>query len=381
MSLSPDQVAIRRLGITATDISAILGVNPYRTPLDVVLEKRGERPPYKETERSRWGHILEPVIRTDYEERHGVSVHVSGTLHRPADEWMMATPDGLVYLKSGDQLADRGLEIKVHGRDAVRFGYAQYGDPGTDDVPLWELCQCAWGMAVTGLRRWDLVPFIDGAPNDYIIDRDDDLIDDMIERARKFMSDYLEGGNALPEPDGSKSWDRYLRKWKTHDAVFVNVAENLQALADIARLKDLRGQEAVIEKQLDTIVQRLKLIIGDHAGLEFPADRSNAPAQRITWKRNKPGKDIDWLGVLADMRQSAALVASGKTLELDAIEAALRKLGGGYVSETTFSGIKLAETVTLLRQTLTDIARAATESQRTVITIGNRPFTVPRHWK
>ena len=34
-------LAARRLGVTGTDISAILGANPWATPLDIWLDKTG----------------------------------------------------------------------------------------------------------------------------------------------------------------------------------------------------------------------------------------------------------------------------------------------------------------------------------------------------
>ncbi len=292
---------------------------------------------------------------------------------------MMATPDGLVYF--GDALlCERGLEIKVHGRDAIIFGGLSYGAPGSDDIPMHELCQCAWGMAVVGVRRWDHVVFLDGAPVEYIIDRDEELIETMVDAGHKFMRDHIETGIA-PDPDGSKSYGEYLKRWKTNTAEMVDVSARPDVLADIEALRTAKDEEAKLERKIETLVQRLKDVIKDRAGLVYPPERADAKPQAITWKRNKSGTNTDWLGVLADMRQQAALVASGKTLELDVIEKALRKLGGGYVGETTLSGIQLAEVFTLARQTLIDIAKASTMNNRTVATIGNRPFSLPKHWK
>jgi putative phage-type endonuclease len=379
MSLSPEQLETRRLGITATDVSAVLGVNPYRAPIDVYRDKVEGRPDvFEESVSSQWGQLLEPLIRTDYERRHGVRVEVPGTLRAPGEEWIIATPDGLVY-QGDDHEPDRGIEIKVHGRAAIVFGRLRYGEPGTDDVPLHELCQCAWGMAATGLRRWDLIPFLDGAPSEYIIDRDDELIGSMVEASRRFMHDYVIK-RTPPPVDGSDSWDLYLKgMWSKNSLDLVDVTENGAIRNDIDSLRVLKEQHAVIENRIDTIVQRLKLEIKDAAGLKWRPDIGKE--QAVTWKRNKESTVTDWLGVLGEFRASAALVASGKALELDAIEAVLRRLGGGFAGSSTFSGIALAETFTLVKQTLMDISRASCEPRHQVKKVGNRPFLVPRSWK
>ena len=45
MSLTPEQIEFRRRGITGTDISAIMGLNPWKSPLDIWNEKKGLAPP------------------------------------------------------------------------------------------------------------------------------------------------------------------------------------------------------------------------------------------------------------------------------------------------------------------------------------------------
>jgi putative phage-type endonuclease len=379
VSLSPEQFEIRRTGMTATDISAVLGVNPWRSPLDVWRDKvEPSSEPSPDTDRSLWGQRLEPLIRSDYEARHDMRVEVPGTLRKPGDEWMIATPDGICYRRDSNE-AERGLEIKVHGRDAIRYGGLHYGDPGTDDVPLHELCQCAWGMGVTGLPRWDLVPFIDGTPIEFIIDRDDDLIASMIEGAQRFMRNYVDT-KTPPPPDGSEAWDSYLKsKWKENHDMMRDVSNDMDAVADINALREAKDRHAILERQIDTIVQRLKVLIADGSGLAFIGD--SGKKTQITWRRNRSSAVTDYLGVLGEFRSTAALVASGKADELEAIDAALRRFGGGYVGSTTFSGIALAETFTLVRQTLVDIAKMSCEPKHQVVKLGNRPFNVPKSWK
>ncbi len=353
MSLSPSQLAQRLEGITATDVAAIAGVHPYRSPLDCWMEKIGEAQPFEGNDRSRWGDLLEGPIREDYEERHGVRVEVPGTLTHPDHPTHMATPDGIVYA-IGSTRAHRGLEIKVHGRDAVRYGGLEYGPPGTDEVPAHELVQCAWNMHVSGLDRWDLVAFLDGAPVEYAIDRDDDLIGVLVEQADRFLVDYVRA-NTPPPPDGSTAWDEWLkRRWSSNGAELLAIDGDEPTLELVARLRDARGAAADLEIDTDRIVQTLKAMIGERAGLTWREPGQKSPA-KLTWKRSKDGSTDDHKATIAAMRSRATIALS---------EA---------ISDMTPEQM-LAST----RDALTAIAAMAPIRKTTT---GARPFVCPRFWK
>jgi predicted phage-related endonuclease len=58
-----DAPPIDRTGyIGGSDIAAILGLSPYKTPLDVYLEKRGLWEDGAAGEAARWGTIMEPIL-------------------------------------------------------------------------------------------------------------------------------------------------------------------------------------------------------------------------------------------------------------------------------------------------------------------------------
>jgi predicted phage-related endonuclease len=62
MSLTPAQVAERRSAMTATDLAALSGQHPHRSPVNVWEEKVGLAPPFAGTDRTKWGELLEPVV-------------------------------------------------------------------------------------------------------------------------------------------------------------------------------------------------------------------------------------------------------------------------------------------------------------------------------
>jgi len=376
MGLTPAQIAQRLEGITATDVSAIVGLNPYRSRIDVWREKRGELPPWRDTERSRWGELLEPVVRADYATRHNLRIEVPGTLVHPDREWMMATPDGIAYA-AGSADPDRGLEIKCH---TWRVGHL-YGAPGTDEIPLWELCQCSWNLAVTGLDRWDLCAFIDGQPTDYTIDRDDELLSGLTEQCQRFLVDNVRGG-AVPEPDGSESFDGWLKaRWAANPGALIDISEDGETFTLIERGRDLRERVADAESDLGKVVQQLKLKIGDHEGLTWKNARGKP--EKVTWKRSKPSRTVDHAGIARDARDDARMALSGLGPTISRALICLESAGHtpiGHATRAAIDAHELHELVTTMSESLATIA-ARTDEKYTHEFPGKRPFNWPRTWK
>lgn len=376
MGLSPAQLAQRLEGITATDVSAIVGVNPHRSRIQVWQEKRGEAPPWVDTDRSRWGELLEPVVRADYAARHDLRVEVPGTLAHPDRPWMMSTPDGICHRRAAPSPC-QGLEIKCHTWRVAHL----YGRPGSDEIPLWELCQVAWSQAVTGLERWDLVAFIDGQPTDYTIDRDEDLIAGLIEQCERFLVDNVRGG-AVPEPDGTEQFTDWLTaRWKDNPGALIELQPADYALVQLARAKELRSEAAELEKEREAIIQALKLKIGEHEGLTWLNDKGKP--EKLTWKRSKPGRRINYPTIANDVRADARLTMSSMAEVVDRAMICLERAGHDPIGSNTRAAITAAEIldlVTKLSSALVGIIDR-TDAKYTTEMLGNRPFVFPRTWK
>lgn len=377
MTLSPAQVARRLEGITATDVAAIVGVHPDRSSISVWQEKHGLAPRWTGNDRTKWGDLLEPVIRSDYAERHAVRVEVPGTVPNNRESWMLASPDGIVFpYASADP--DRGLEIKTH---TWRLGHL-YGAPGTDEIPLWEICQCAWGMAVTGLPRWDHVVFMDGQPVEYIVDRDEELIGHLRQKAERFYRDCVIG-DAVPEPDGSDAFADYLkRRWDqtTGKLIDLDSGEWSGTRKLIAEAKIMHHKGEALEREMAPCVQQLKKMIADADGFTWKDDKGRP--QKITWKHNKPTERIAVSTMAQDMRSDARLTLSSTSPVLARAKLCLAAAGTTPVGENTRAAIDAREVLELVDQLAAGLVRVAdrTEDKYTTEIPGNRPFCWPRSW-
>jgi putative phage-type endonuclease len=383
VSLTDDQLAERRTMITASDISAILNLNPYRGPLEVWHEKRGERPPEtmdpKRQARIEWGHLIEPRLRERYAARHGVMglMRTSMTLRHPEIRHHGATPDGLVFtdranlgLSSGAKMVPvRGWEGKTHSVGVRHL----YGPPGTDEVPIHELLQCEWGMHVTGLARWDLTAFIDGEERDYVIERDDGLIDQLIERATEWWNKHVLGGER-PEPtEADADLVKALHPRHTSNELVAATPEDLETVRLLeSAVRNASDAKALVER----LKTQLKARIGDAAGLAWGPGASD----RITWKRS-----ADSRGVVTDFatwRTSVQLAASSPKLATAAtiLRGLVDAHGASFVLESGPDAVHAIDLEQAIRGLL-DAVAAPVPITTAVTRAGSRRFNTPRSWK
>jgi putative phage-type endonuclease len=350
--LTAEQRAERRQGITATDMAAILGCHPYRTTIEVWLEKMGEDVPNSgDPDVREMGLELEAPIKRIYARRTRAALVSPGTLTHRAHAHHKATPDGLVWdygqvegglLLTGDARSydfERGLECKTHGIRARD----EYGEPGTDEVPEHELIQCAWGMHVTELQRWDLAPLIDNRLTIFEIQRDMELEGMLVAAADRFWRDHVLARKE-PGPDGSAAYSSWLRRrYQGHGAI---VQADEATAAAIERLRGVRNLERQVAQQRAQLEQEIQTYMGEATMIE-------CSGERITWKRNKDGQAVDWQAVARALAGSVDVVRSALT--------------HGATPEEIIPA-------------LMEIDARAIEQHLTTAVPGARQFRVPRAW-
>jgi len=182
-------LAARKRGVGASEAAAVLGLNPYCSPLEVYLRKTGELPDVAENAAMRWGTKLEEAIAQAYTEETGEPVEAQPLVRSDEWPWMFATVDRL-------SAGGRVVEIKNVGARMAE----QWGDPGTDDVPVPYLLQVNHQLAVTGRRFADLAVLIGGSDfRIYPLERNNRLIDAMVAAERAFWERVER--RQPPEPD------------------------------------------------------------------------------------------------------------------------------------------------------------------------------------
>ena len=183
---------MRRTGIGSSDVSAILGRQTgdfARCARDVWEDKTGRLPLDDDNsgEAARWGTLLEPVVRDEWSRRSGIAVTETGMHRSRTHPFMIADVDGLT--------ADGGI---YEGKTA----HDRKADQWDDGIPEHAFWQVQHGMAVMGRPHAWVAALVGGQrPFFRKIERDEQLIADMIEAERKFWG-YVQF-DAPPPLDGS----------------------------------------------------------------------------------------------------------------------------------------------------------------------------------
>lgn len=150
-------LAERRTYLGATDISAILGLNPYDSPREVWLRKMGLVAEKEATLPMELGTFLEPFIAAQYTKRTGIKSTKAKTVRHPKFPFLACNPDRNIKLKHDGHTYKGLLELKSVGH----WASANFGQDGSDQVPEHYLIQCLWQLIITRADFVQLVALVD----------------------------------------------------------------------------------------------------------------------------------------------------------------------------------------------------------------------------
>lgn len=201
---------VRKQGLGGSDIASVLGASPWKSPLQLYLEKTGEiEDEFKETEAIRWGQRLEQPIADEFSETTGIVTFQPEpiTIYRSHDlACAQASPD---RLGGSPDAVDSWVEIKsvgAHRKD-------EWIDEETNRyvVPGHYLAQAHWEIAVSGLPRAHVACLLGGQRLIHVVVESDPLFEaDLLQRAADFWA-RIETRKA-PPADGSDSTSNVLRR-------------------------------------------------------------------------------------------------------------------------------------------------------------------------
>jgi putative phage-type endonuclease len=305
-------LAKRRSGIGGSDIAAILGLSPWKTAVDVWLDKTGQstEDAICNAESVRWGTLLEDVVAREYSKRKKCAVQrVNRILRHPAHEWAVGNIDrAIVTPKSRVRVADDGgtllgadglLEVKT----ASAYKAGDWGRDGDEDaVPVHYQAQVMWYLCITG-QTWADVAALIGGQRMVIrrIHRDDETIAAMLERAHEFWHQHVLTRKP-PEPAKAKDVERLF---PADNGEAIEATDDLLAAYNSAR--EAKARIAQAEADYEAAAERIKLALGERSALTL----NGKPL--VTWKASKPTRRTDWKEVAAALHAPADLIAEYTT--------------------------------------------------------------------
>ena len=263
---------LRRQGIGGSDAAAILGLNPWKTPMDVWLEKTGEFTRNDEqNEKMYWGNVLEDVVAREFMARTGLKVRRRNAILKHKDRpFMIANIDRLV---TGQRA---GLECKTAGQYTA--------DDWAMGVPEYYQAQVQHYMAVTGYPVWFVAVLIGGQEFKYYkITRDNYFIRQLIEAETEFWN--MVETRTPPPVDGTKASTELIKRLYPEAEKGKEVELPFEAFELIQQYERACEEEKRIKLIKDEAVNKLKDMLGT-------AERGSIHGRRVIWQ-NVVSKRLD----------------------------------------------------------------------------------------
>jgi putative phage-type endonuclease len=199
---SPEWYDARRDSIAASEVAALLGLSPWSSPFDLWWLKRTGDDSQPENDEMKRGRRLEPMVVEDFEQAHpelviGKSVTVRN-IERP---WQVATPDALGI---------DGEEVVATIEAKTAFSRAEWGEPGTDDIPVHYRCQVLWQMDTLGVNVAYVPVWFGTQYAEYVVEYDEGDAKFLRDRAEAFLESVR--ADRQPDVDDSTATARRLKR-------------------------------------------------------------------------------------------------------------------------------------------------------------------------
>jgi putative phage-type endonuclease len=264
----------RKNYLGGSDLGAICGLNPYRTALDVYLDKTSDDISEETNAAMRWGNLLEDVVAKEYAEVTGQTIEIEpNTIYHPSMKFLGANIDRWV----GDK--EYVLECKTAGFTRGK----EWGEEGTDQIPESYLVQVAYYAAICAVPKVDIAVLIGGQDfRIYTYERTKDLEDKLIKIACNFWHNHIE--KRIPPKCVS-----------TRDTFNLFPQSNYQEIVAesniIEKLQELKGAKEE-ESRIQSTIEKLKTDIQEFMR-DYDVLIDNQGNVIATWKNTTPRSFFD----------------------------------------------------------------------------------------
>lgn len=271
---------MNRMGfIGGSDVAAILGVSPWKTPHELWLQKTGRAPREEVTpaqqKRFDRGHRLEPVVLDMLVDRlrdEGLGVEVVATNERYIDaehSFMACEIDFELRIKGeveiqGETVVFDGEHVNGDCKTVHPFAAKKWGEEGTDEVPIDYAAQFMYGLGITG-RDLCIVATLIGMDDllIYWVRRDQETIDAIRGRAAQFWNECVLADEA---PDPIDFDDCKAIYAKSNGGTIEATSEIRDA---VFALKETKHKLSVLKESEDELSYRITAFMQPNAVLTF----------------------------------------------------------------------------------------------------------------
>ena len=261
-----DWLEYRRKGIGGSDASVVCGINRYKSPVELWMDKTNQLPYEEAGEAAYWGTQLEALVRAEFTKRTGVEVQLVRQLLQSVEHpFMLANLDGIC------EHPDYGACI-FEAKTASAYKAGEWENSIPDEYQL----QIQHYMAVTGYQAAYIAVLIGGNTFRWkLIERDDELISMLIAFEEAFWSHVK---NMTPPPlDGSEASAKFLSDRFPNSVPKSQIALPAAASELLAQYDEACERLETVTEQKQKAENLLKQMLGEN-------EIGTAGERIITWK-------------------------------------------------------------------------------------------------
>lgn len=268
----------RKTGIGSSEISTIVGLNPWETPYQLWRRKKGLDEAKTENFAMKAGHYLEDAVSQFWADETGLQIIKSSAgdwlIRDNEREYLQVSPDRTYWLADKPHSkANKGiLECKTTQMTI---------DP--EDLPKHWFCQVQYQLGVAGLTQGSLAWLCSGREFGY---KDIAFVPDfygwLIEEVDKFWQDNILGD---VEPAATNVQDVLLKFNRHTDGKVLEVDDEI--FNAYTKLKEVRKELAAVENQKNELEAKIKMGFGDAEALSYGGQTI------ATWKAPKASDKFD----------------------------------------------------------------------------------------
>lgn len=284
-------------GIGGSEVSTIFGINRYQSPVELWQRKTGKTPIVEtSSDPAYWGQVLEDLVAKEYSKRTGDKIQNCNYLLKRGAQ--TANIDRFVlngsekpFVKSGGKWvckAKKVLECKT-GSEYVKD---QWGESGTDDIPLYYLLQVQQYMDLLDAKECDVAVLFGG--NDfriYTVKYDPVIAKGIEDRVNNFWNNHVLT-DTPPDPVNMDEVRQLYARARRESLV----ADD-QTFDTYERLKDTKKKIKALTDTEKELKNEIAVYLGDKEDL-LDLDGNKL----VTWREEKnPRKTTNWKKVMEDL--------------------------------------------------------------------------------
>lgn len=270
---------LRKESIGGSDCGSILGMNKWESPYSLWVKKVYPdliKEDQSENEFIYWGNELEDIVAKEFERRTNKKVrrHNYMMYHKNYD-FISANVDRVVI----------GENALLECKTASEYKKGEWQD---DNVPGSYMAQCYHYMSVTGVDRVYIAVLIGG--NHFVwktIERDDEVIEQIIKKEVEFWNDYVVT-KTPPPVDGSDATSEALNVfWQdTKNSSIVvedSEASYFKAIQSINKqIKELQSEKKGYENSLKELLgENEKAVTNGYEATWKPQQQKRIDSKRL----------------------------------------------------------------------------------------------------